>query len=81
MEHVTRDGTCFIVAHRLSTVRDADIVVVFAEGRIEAVGKHDELSKSSETYRKLYGLHLTEKAPNPQMREDTGESYPMAVGQ
>ena len=39
------------------------MVVVFAEGRIEAIGKHDELSKTSETYRKLYGLHLTERLP------------------
>jgi ATP-binding cassette, subfamily B, bacterial MsbA len=81
MEHVTRDRTCFIVAHRLSTVRDADMVVVFAEGRIEAIGKHDELSKTSETYRKLYGLHLTERPSQTHIRDGTGERYPMAVGQ
>jgi ATP-binding cassette, subfamily B, bacterial MsbA len=81
MEHVTRDRTCFIVAHRLSTVRDADMVVVFAEGRIEAIGKHDELSKTSETYRKLYGLHLTERPPQTHIWDGTGERYPMAVGQ
>jgi ATP-binding cassette, subfamily B, bacterial MsbA len=80
MEHVTRDRTCFIVAHRLSTVRDADMVVVFAEGRIEAIGKHDELSKTSETYRKLYGLHLTERPPQTHIWDGTGERYPMAVG-
>jgi subfamily B ATP-binding cassette protein MsbA len=81
MEHVTRDRTCFIVAHRLSTVRDADMVVVFAEGRIEAIGKHDELSKTSETYRKLYGLHLTERPSQTHIWDGTGERYPMAVGQ
>lgn len=81
MAEVTRERTCFIVAHRLSTVRDADMVVVFAEGRIEAIGKHDELSKTSETYRKLYGLHLTERAPNTPMWDGTGNGYPIAVGQ
>jgi ABC-type multidrug transport system fused ATPase/permease subunit len=81
MEEVTRERTCFIVAHRLSTVRDADLVVVFAEGRIEAIGKHDELSKTSETYRKLYGLHLTEKAPNGPTRDERSDVYPIAVGQ
>jgi ATP-binding cassette, subfamily B, bacterial MsbA len=81
MEHVTLERTSFIVAHRLSTVRDADIIVVFAEGRIEAIGKHDELSKTSETYRKLYGLHLTERAPNTPTWDGTGDGYPIAVGQ
>jgi ABC-type multidrug transport system fused ATPase/permease subunit len=79
MEEVTRERTCFIVAHRLSTVRDADLVVVFAEGRIEAIGKHHELSKTSETYRKLYGLHLTEKAPNGPTRDERSDVYPIAV--
>lgn len=81
MEHLTRERTCFMVAHRLSTVRDTDLVVVFAEGRIEAIGTLDELSKTSETYRKLYGLHLTEKTPSSPTWEETGEGYPMAVGQ
>jgi len=81
MEGVTRERTCFIVAHRLSTVRDADLVVVFAEGRIEAVGKHDELSKTSETYRKLYGLHLTQRAASAPTRDGADDVYPIAVGQ
>jgi ABC-type multidrug transport system fused ATPase/permease subunit len=80
LEHVTLERTSFIVAHRLSTVRDADMVVVFAEGRIEAIGKHDELSKTSDTYRKLYGLHLTEKVPQHKW-DGAGEGYPIAVAQ
>jgi len=49
--------TCFVIAHRLSTVRKADLVVVFAEEGIEAVGTHDDLWKTSLTYRKLHGVH------------------------
>jgi hypothetical protein len=60
---------------------DADMVVVFAGGHVEAIGKHDELSKTSETYRKLYGLHLTEKAPNGPTRDARSDAYPIAVGQ
>lgn len=75
MEKLTRERTCFIVAHRLSTVRDADMVVVFAEGGIEAVGKHAELARTSDTYRKLYGLNVTRPAPL------TKETYPTAVAQ
>jgi ATP-binding cassette, subfamily B, bacterial MsbA len=61
MERVTRGRTCFIIAHRLSTIRKADIVVVFNEGGVEAIGTHDELWKSSPTYRKLHGIHLAER--------------------
>jgi subfamily B ATP-binding cassette protein MsbA len=81
MEELCRERTCFIVAHRLSTVMDADMVVVFAGGHVEAIGRHEELSKTSETYRKLYGLHLTEKPPNSESRDPRNDGYPMAVGQ
>ena len=81
MEELTRERTCFIVAHRLSTVMNADIVVVFAAGRVEAIGKHEELSRTSETYRKLYGLHSAEKALHNHTQHGTNESYPLAVGQ
>lgn len=65
MERIIGGRTCFIIAHRLSTVRNADLVVVFANGGIEALGTHDQLWSSSPTYRKLYGLHL---AGNPKTR-------------
>jgi ABC-type multidrug transport system fused ATPase/permease subunit len=63
IDNLTKERTCFIIAHRLSTVRKADMVVVFTEGGVEAVGTHEELWSTSPTYRKLHGLHLTEKRP------------------
>ncbi len=51
--------TTFIVAHRLSTVRKADKIFVFKEGKIVEQGKHDELIKIEDgAYRRLYDLHI-----------------------
>lgn len=51
--------TTFIIAHRLSTVRKADIILVFKEGKIIESGKHDELLKiSGGEYRRLYELQI-----------------------
>jgi len=61
VDQIACGRTCFIIAHRLSTVRKADMVVVFNEGSLEAVGTHDELWKSSKTYRRLHGLYLEQR--------------------
>lgn len=60
IEHATRGRTSFIIAHRLSTVRNADLVVVFKEGSIEALGTHEELWHTRPTYRLLHGIHVAE---------------------
>jgi ATP-binding cassette subfamily B protein len=45
--------TTIVIAHRLSTVRDADRILVLDEGKIAAQGRHDELLKSSQLYRRM----------------------------
>jgi ABC-type multidrug transport system fused ATPase/permease subunit len=45
--------TTIVIAHRLSTVRDADCILVLDEGRIAAHGTHDELLKQSPLYRRM----------------------------
>ena len=45
--------TTIVIAHRLSTVRDADRILVLDGGRIAAEGRHDELLKTSLLYRRM----------------------------
>lgn len=53
IDAVSADRTMIIVAHRLSTVVDADQIVVIDGGRVAAVGRHAELLESSPLYREL----------------------------
>jgi len=53
MDVLLEGKTAFIIAHRLSTVRNADKLLVLEDGKIVAAGKHDELYDTSEYYRSL----------------------------
>ena len=58
VDAVARDRTLLVVAHRLSTVVDADQIVVLEGGRVVAVGRHDELLETSPLYRELAAHQL-----------------------
>jgi subfamily B ATP-binding cassette protein MsbA len=54
LANLMRDRTTFVIAHRLSTVIDADRILVLDDGRIVESGTHSELLTKSNLYRSLY---------------------------
>lgn len=54
MRRLMEGKTCFVIAHRLSTVRNADNILVLRDGDIAEQGTHDELMAKGGFYRKLY---------------------------
>ncbi|MFK4595641.1 ATP-binding cassette subfamily B multidrug efflux pump [Streptomyces pristinaespiralis] len=56
----TSGATVVIVAQRVSTIRDADRIVVLDEGRVVGAGSHHELMEGNETYREIVLSQLTE---------------------
>lgn len=54
IDDLVKDHTVIIVAHRLSTIRDADVINVIDKGQLVASGSHDSLLKKSSVYRELY---------------------------
>ncbi len=54
MDRIMKNRTTFVIAHRLSTVRNADAIMVLEQGRIIERGNHDDLIAQKGTYYKLY---------------------------
>lgn len=49
-----KDTTVLIIAQRISSVKDADKIIVLDEGKIESIGNHEQLMQSSEIYQEIY---------------------------
>ncbi|MGA6992572.1 MAG: lipid A export permease/ATP-binding protein MsbA [Candidatus Deferrimicrobiaceae bacterium] len=61
LEHLMRGRTTFVIAHRLSTVRNADVILVVEEGRIIESGGHAELLARESRYRSFYLKQFEER--------------------
>jgi ATP-binding cassette subfamily B protein len=54
ISNAARGRTTFIITHRLSQIRWADLIIVLRKGQIVAIGAHDELMKTSEAYSRIF---------------------------
>ena len=82
LENLMQGRTTLVIAHRLSTVRNADRIVVLVDGRIIEEGTHDELLARQGEYAKLYAMQFKEengngvrnRTPSPSGSAATGEA-------
>ena len=61
LKEITKDSTVIIVAQRISTIRDADQILVMNHGTIEAIGTHEELLQNSPTYQEIVESQPTDE--------------------
>jgi ATP-binding cassette subfamily B multidrug efflux pump len=79
LDRLMRDSrrTVFVIAQRISTVRDADLILVLDDGEIAATGNHEELLRESELYNEILGSQVLAE---PVIAEGALEDGPSADG-
>jgi len=75
LANLMQGRTVLVIAHRLSTIRRANRIAVLEDGRITAVGSHEELMTSSPTYQRLYQLQFRDM-PEAQLPDPIEEKDP-----
>lgn len=65
LENLMRDRTSIVIAHRLSTVLSADMIVVMEGGRIISKGRHEDLLGKCELYTRLYNMQFEDSPEKP----------------
>ncbi len=74
LDKLMEGRTTFVIAHRLSTVRRADLILVMDEGRIVQRGAHEQLLAEGGLYREIYELQLKDHARFAEEMEELAEA-------
>jgi ATP-binding cassette subfamily B protein len=72
LEEAMRGKTSFIIAQRLSTIKNADKIMVLDNGEIVEYGTHKELMARSQVYRRIYETQFIQKVPSRILEADSG---------
>ncbi|MEM2094687.1 MAG: ABC transporter ATP-binding protein [Candidatus Bathyarchaeia archaeon] len=70
IEEATKGRTTFVIAQRLSTIKNADQIIVLDNGEIAEFGSHDELMAKNGIYRRIYETQFLDKAPEEIMQAE-----------
>jgi ATP-binding cassette subfamily B multidrug efflux pump len=71
LEKIMKERTCLVVAHRLSTIRNVDRIIVMHHGEIREMGSHPELMQQQGLYYRLYQLQYEKEQPRS-IHSDSG---------
>ena len=61
LDNLMKNRTVLVIAHRLSTVRSADIIAVLENGKVSESGTHDDLISNNGLYSRLWGVQTGER--------------------
>jgi ABC-type multidrug transport system fused ATPase/permease subunit len=70
IDEALKGRTCFIIAQRLSTIKNADRIMVLDNGEIIEFGTHNELMAKGRVYKKIYETQFLEKTPEEILEVD-----------
>ena len=68
LDELCKNRTSIVVAHRLSTIRNADKIIVISEGKIKEEGTHEELISQNGAYKLLYNLQFKDSSKDEEIK-------------
>ncbi|HEX7974254.1 MAG TPA: ABC transporter ATP-binding protein [Anaerolineales bacterium] len=83
LQYLMMDRTTFVIAHRIQSIMDADLILVMDKGKIVQRGRHTELVRADGIYRKIYNIQtrIDHHGPQPSQRRSISQPRGCCVDQ